>query len=236
MDRGELKNRFYSFLQASVTKGPWDETLSEEYIHEAHMRMWARVANLAEGFFRTFSLVNEVAGQSSYFLPANCHKVNSIERVVGANSPPYFLQRITYQPDLIQAFRSTVTTLVYPMPESYYQSGQKAFTLMRASQSSITGAFRVTYTFVPAKMTADNHVPFQQTAGSGGLGTDDLSAFHDLIAWYAIETAAMQSEEANIPLIMQRIQTRETELDRFLRDVNEQEPRFVNITDNAWEC
>jgi hypothetical protein len=134
------------------------------------------VAYQNAGFFRTTALVNEVAAQSIYNLPSLCFKVESIERVAGASSTPYFLQRISYQPETIQDSRTSFTPRL-PTPEQYYQDGQKTFTLARASSATTTNAFRVTYVYYPAKMVADTDVPFQKVAGVGGAGTDDLSPF-----------------------------------------------------------
>lgn len=236
MNLGELRTRFYDFLQASLTKGPWTQAIVDSYVHDGHMRLFHRIAHKAEGFFRTTDVVNETAGQSTYNLPLNCYRVDAIERIAGGASTPYFLQRISYQPDTIDVMRSRPSGIgsTYPAPEAYYPNGQKSFTLTRASAVTVTAAFLVTYSYVPAKMTAITDVPFQKTAGIGGIGTDDLASFHDIIAWYAIDTAAMQSEESLVPLVMQRLREREQELDVFLRNVNTQEPRFVSVTDNAW--
>jgi hypothetical protein len=206
----------------------------KEFVHQAHMSLFTKIANSSDRYFYKTATVNETAGVSQYDLPSDCYRVLRIERVVGGTSPlPYVLRVFQGNAPELETLRGTwpVSTVAPQGVESYFQHGLKWFELVRASTATVTGAFKVCYTARPARMTADNHVPFQSPAAvAPATAYDNLDEWHDIIAWRALESAMMKDEDTSSARVMQRCREREYELERFLSRANAQRPRFVNYT------
>ena len=242
MQLSDMRDYVYDFLQQTTSKGIVSQTEMERYIHDGHMRMFQQVAELMERFCWTQELLDEAENQTNYFLPSDCYRMLFLERVKAGNANlnvPYFIEKLeSVTPMNIDWFRNNSTT-PRGNNESYYQTGQKGFILLEASSQTQTEAFRATYIFRPAQMTANGHYPFRRTADLStdpdasipdGSGVDDLRDYHDIIPLYALEMCLMKEQDPVAMSIQAKRKERESELRNFLNSTNIQKPTHINYT------
>lgn len=246
MKRLDMKNYVANFLQVSptFTNENWTALEVEQYLRDHELTIATMVAEKFENFFCTSASLSEVASVSIISLPTNCFRVLKVERIAGGGAT-------TLTPIPLTKIQSNVTdeslarggrlfesqylgTQAFPM--YYAQHGQKQIELFPTPAGTTANALRVTYIYRPAMMTSDTHSPFQETAGVGGAGKDNLEEFHDILPKYAIEMCLIKEEAyQQADRIRNERMLRESQLVTFLSRMNVQEPKFVRYTDSdAW--
>jgi hypothetical protein len=238
MNLREIRDRVYNFLQAEEDRGLWGSAEIDGYIHDAHMKVFGYVAEAMEDFCVTTTTISEVASQADYDLPTDLVRLVWARRVVGSGGTlarPWPLRRISRS--AAEIYRSTPTgttsASVGSISDAFYLTGQRQITLLSTPSAAVTNSIQIRYVFRPAQMTQDDHVPFQQTAGSGGAGFDNLEEYHDLLWLDAAQLALMKEEsDAMAAGLSRRYSMRLEELQNHIDRVNIHEPRFVAPASN----
>lgn len=241
----QIENYVLNFLQADFTNGNWTQAEVDQYIRDHELAMAAMVAEKNENFFKTSSLVSEVASTATVSLPTNVFRVLKVERVVGAGATstnPLPLRKINRNIDEETVARGgawpygVAINSATAYPAYYSQHGQKQLELYPVPSQSNANSLLVTYIYRPASMLSGTHVPFQETAGTGGAGKDNLEEFHDILGKYAIEMCLVKEEAyPQADRIRQERLMREQQLVTYLSRMNVQEPRMVRQTQSVWD-
>lgn len=239
MNFGQLRTHAFDYLVSSPAQGPWTDAQMGRYINIAQYKVHGMVADEFEDFFSTTSTLSETSGTDTISLPTDLYRILSVERISGNNATvnsPIPLEKIDRRVSEIRAWRGAYpyTNGTAAFPCAYYAIGQKQIRLIPMPASTNTNSLRLTYIFRPAEMGSDIDVPFQQTAGSGGAGTDSLVEFHDVIAMYAVEMCLLTPGEENPALaesISARRSERENELKTYLARINLQANKRQEVTD-----
>jgi len=242
MNLKDLRDSVYDFLQAEEDRGLWSSQEIDRYIHQAHMKVFGYVAEAMEDFCVVTTTISEVADQADYDLPTDLVRLVWARRVVGSGGSltrPLPLRRVNRDAHEIYAQSPSLpgNSSTGDIADAFYLTGQKTMTLLDTPTAALTNSIQVRYVFRPAKMTQDTHVPFQQTAGAGGTGFDNLEEYHDLLWLDAAQLALMKEEsDAQVANLGRRYQTRISELQNHIDRVNIHEPRFVRQydEDNNW--
>lgn len=242
MTRLEIQTYALNMLQANVSgvdgAGIWSATELQQYIRDAELDLFLIVAATHENFFRTSSTLSEVAGTALISLPTNTYRLLRLERLIGLGAsstnpaPMIPVDRNDSSIELAKGRRYPFDndgTGVYPM---YYQMhGQKQIELLPTPSISATDSLKVIYVYRPAAMTADSHVPFQSSAGTGGAGTDNLSEFHDIIALSVVEKCMVKEESfAQSDRIRALRMEREAKLRQYLTSTQTQATRGMHVS------
>jgi hypothetical protein len=243
VNRGDIRNYAYDFLKTSESQGPWSVAEMDRYAQDAHMKMFGMVADTFEHFFAVTANLSEVTGVDLIQLPTDLYRILSVERIGGLQSTaqyPMFLTKIERTQNDINGWRgnpylySLIQTMAYPM--AYYAIGQKQIRLIPIPGASSTNSLRLSYIYRPTPLVGDTDVPFQQTAGTGGAGTDNLVEFHDILPLYMIEKCLLTPGEEN-PGLAGEVRSmrleRENELKTYLSRINLQAPRTMDVTDGV---
>jgi hypothetical protein len=237
MNLGTIRTRFWDFLQEDPTENHVLAAEAEEYIHQGHMELFQAIQAKQENFFLHDSLVGETASTKYVNMPSDLYKMLVLVRVSGGGASetnPIALRRAKMSAeeltsDVPRFFGSSQTQ----PPLLYVLAGQGRVLLYPTPAATIANSIRVYYVFRPARMTADAHDPLQRTAGAAGAGADTITDFHDYILWYALECAAAKEESTQLGWLSAKRQERRLALERYLKDCNSAEPRFVGESAGA---
>lgn len=242
----QLRAYLTNFLQANASgagAGIWTQTEMDQYLRDGELKMFLRVANKHENFFKTSTTLSEVANTSTINLPTNTYRLLKLERIVGFNASsvnPIAMNPIDRNVSSETVARSWDYLLVnggqaqYPM--NFQMHGQKQIELFPTPSTSATDSLKLTYVYRPASMSSGSDTPFQISAGAASAGTDNLEEFHDLIALYALEACLLKEEGyAQMDRITAKRREREAEMDAFLRQMQTQATRGPNITPDEWD-
>lgn len=236
MNLRELREAIYDFLQAEPDRGLWSSQEIDRYIHQSHMKLFGHVAEAMEDFCVTTVTISEVADQADYDLATDLVRLVWARRVVnssgGALTRPIPLRRVSR--NVIEVYRRSqggpsTSTSAGSLADAFYLTGQRQITLLVTPTASLTNSIQIRYVFRPAQMTQDIHVPFQQTAGIGGTGKDNLEEYHDLIWMYAAQIALLKEENMAMAGGLDSMYSRRLEeLQNHIDRVNIHEPQFVH--------
>ena len=245
MTRLEMQTAVFDLLQSNSSgagAGVWTPSEVQQYIRDYELKLFVMIAGVHENFFRTTTTLSEVAGTATVDLPTNNYRILELERISGAGSSavnPIPMVAISRTSDARDHARGTVLPIdssgsrAYPV--HFLTHGQKQIELVPVPSVSVTNSLKLGYVYRPAAMTADSHVPFQLSAGTGGTGTDNLAEFHDIIVLGAAEKAMLKEE--GYPQ-MDRIQSmrreREAELVRYLKSMQVQGPRYIGAAEREF--
>lgn len=193
MDLGELRTAAYDFTGMSATQNNVSPIEVDRYLNEGQNDLHSKIALRHQSFFTAEATLNEVAGAKLINLPVDTHFLLRVDRVKTSGSVggplPYTMQRFrnNYRDrDQGRSFLAGQISIPGPQERGYVQLGQKQIEIVPAPLTSLTGSLEISYIYRPALMTDDTHVPFQKTAGTGGIGLDNLVEYHDLIYLYAL--------------------------------------------------
>lgn len=210
------------------------DTELTDYVHHAHMSLSTMISSQGDRYFHKTATFNETAAQGVYDLPLDLERLLRLERVAGGYSGvlPRTIPSIGGNHNEIDVLRSVPPTLsTDPLTESYYQHGQKHIEFVNASLTTVANAFKAYYTFRPARMTADTHVPFMSPAAAApGTAYDNLDQWHDIIALRTLEMALLKAGDVSASAIGAKAEKREYDLRRFLGTAHKQRPRMVAYT------
>jgi hypothetical protein len=233
MDLGELREAVQDWTQQSSLDYIAAPSEINRYINESQRRIHQRVAAKQLNFFKSTALLSEVVGVNTVNLPSSLYRLVRLERIVGgfaSASHPAPMKRISDGNDTVWQSHGAYATRIQNYPHLYVMEGQKRIRLHPTPGISATDSMRVHYIFKPADMTADGHVPFQETAGTGGAGTDELSEYHDIIWKMASQMiAAKESDSEKYSLLKDQTSERMGELEFYLSNVDSG-PRWVNVS------
>lgn len=243
MNLGQLRDAVYDYMGESSTENHIASSEINRYLNEGQSQLFCAIAELFEGFFRTSTTLSEVADTAEIALPNNCYRVSRLDRLKnnggGALNLPYTMNRLADSRYSYDQSRG-VFGQIYGLREhetGYIQHGQTQIELVPAPKSSTTDSLKLYYVYRPAEMTDDKHVPFQATAGPGSGTLHDLQEYHDLIwKWALMYALGKEQATTQFQLIDRQYQQRMDELKKYLDRMNEQEPRFVNMSEeDDWD-
>ena len=235
MNLGELRTAAYDWLLMSSTENLASPTELNRYLNQAQRRLHRRVVMEQLNFFSATTDLSEAADTATIDLPTTLYEIQFIERIAGTNASeerPIPMRRIGKSND---SFYENRVNLRYGglsgssnrLPLTYAVEGKARIRLMPTPKNAQTNSIRLYYTFKAADMTADTHVPFQETAGTGGSGTDDLSEFHEIIWMMAAMLVASKEEDSpRYGLLRAELDTLLEELDQYVSSVDNS-PRWV---------
>lgn len=233
MNLGELREAVNDWVQQDSLDYIANPDEVNRYINESMRRIHQRVEGKQLNFFKATALLSEVAGTETITLPSSVYRVVRFERIVGLGASatrPSPMRRISDGNDTVWMASASRATGARSYPLHYVMEGQSRIRLVPTPGQSATNSIRVHYIFKPADMTADTNVPFQESAGSGGAGTDDLSEYHDIIWKMAAQMVAAKEENTGVySLLGDQVKERMVELELYLSHVDTG-PRFVNVS------
>lgn len=161
----------------------WSDAMLNTFIQRAFLSVYNTMANMRRGYFETTALINYVANQELYTLPATTVKLVLVERVDGLVPYPVNLRTI----DIIQKndYAQTPGNDLMPGREKYFVTGN-SIGIAPVPQSAVTGALKVWYVPVPALPAADGDT----------FPTEMTDLHHDCIAWGALMRAVVRDKQA----------------------------------------
>jgi len=240
-----IENYVLNFLQTSFTTGNWTQAEIDQYIRDSELMTHGMIAEKYENFFRTTSQLSVTANQALVDLPTNLYRTLEVDRIVGLGASTSNLLRLTKVERTVEHqwlaradgsffLLGGPNTTAYPM--YYRQHGQKQIELLPTPSATTANSLLIGYIYRPAAMAAGTHVPFQEVAGAGGSGKDNIEEFHDILGKYAIEMC-LNKEEAypQADRIRQERLWREGQLMDFLARMNVQEPKTIHETSSCWD-
>lgn len=239
MNLGDIRTAAYNYLGMTETQNSVSPLEVNQYINEAQYEVFGKVALRHQSFFTTEANLSEVAGAKYINLPTNTYFLLRIDRVLSSAGAvgqlPYTVNRIrnNYRDrDQGRTWLAGQVMTPGPVERGYVQHGQKKIEMLPAPPASITDSLLAVYIYRPAEMADDSHVPFQETAGTGGVGLDNLVEFHDLLYLYA-QSRMLQKEGAlqESVAIKSDFAARLESLQTTLQAMNLQEPDYVSQGD-----
>lgn len=237
MNLGQLKTAFYNAIGGSASNSHVSATEVVDFLNEEQRRLFHIIAAKEASFFEAITYLSEVASTEAINLPTDCYQVIRIQRVGGisgaSETNPFPMTAIQNSNDADwntnpgYSFESMVTNRT---PSFYQVVGQKKLRLRPRPTASNTNSLKLFYIYRPADMGSDANVPFQQVAGSGGAGLDNLADWHDLLWRGAVLQAYAKEADVEVYQLMRNeYQERMGELRAYLDRVY-QAPRFIQVS------
>lgn len=242
MNVAGFRERAQSALKTLFTpqKGSWSDTEFLNVLNEEHWALHAHIASLAVGAFETEDTIGETANNQTVNLPTNLYKLISLHRILGgsatADDPIEIIPIQRNVSDEAVARRLTQEGSAW----YYRMRGQKSFKIYPKPTVTLADCMLVTYIYLPAQLSADTDVPFQETAGTGGAGLDNFQEWHDIILHSVVQRLLEKNKEFD-KAAAYRVHKMErlSELARFLKPIASQEPRRPRYVgsphDDLWE-
>ena len=236
---GELKTAYFDHLQITPTSGHVDLSEGERHLNEAMRELHSLIAGKFEGFFETSALLNEVSGATEIALPTNLLRINRLRRLAGHGASatnPLPMHRVARSNADTVVSTTAADYGVYSAGQAnhlvYYPRGQKMIVLVIPAAANRTGSLELFYTYRPATMTADAHTPYQEVAGAGGAGLDNLEDWHHLI-WMRACLKAMSKEDDMATYQMHKQNTAEAMEEMWMAlALIDQSPRYMTVPED----
>lgn len=229
MNLQDLRDALYDHVGQSPDQGLLLPTEVDRLLHTAHMRLSSFIVAQKEDFFSFQTTISEVAGQESYPLPTQFQRLIFLERLKSSGGEelviPVPLRRVRRDQLSIYAL-AEIGVWGNPGPVAFYLRGQGTVVLVPKPTLTQTDSLRLTFTFRPAKMIAQNDMPFQLVSGPASNFSDVLEEYHDIIWMMAAEVVFGKEESSNQASHMKSlIHERLNELQQHLISINQAEPR-----------
>ncbi len=234
----ELRTAAYDWLLMSATENLASPAELTRYINEAQRRLHRRVVMEQLNFFSATADLNEVANTATVSLPVTLYEIQFLERISGSGASaerPIPMRRIGKGNDAAHENRVNLryggsSSSSNRIPLTYMVEGRTRIRLMPTPTSAQTGSLRLYYTHKVADMTADAHVPFQETARTDPAGYDDLSEYHEILWKMAAQQVLAKEEDSpRYGLLKDQVMTLLDELDQYVSSVDNS-PRWMQAT------
>lgn len=243
MTLDDLESYVKNFLQFDYGTGNWTQAEIQQYIRDEELRLFVHIDSKDEDWFSTSASISEVGGTSVYSLPTNFFKGIRVERVLGGLATqqlPVPMNVVDRNYSTIQRARGSWWPSTNPgtstIPMHYQFHGQRSIEIFPIPVVTLTNSIIVYYSARPNGMYTSTDVPFQIASGAGGSGTDNLSEWHDIIGLGACEKALLHEEAyEQADRVKALRQERLQELTAYLAQVNKQMPRYIHVTDAAFD-
>jgi len=239
MNLGELRDQAYNYTGQTATQNNSGPAEVDVYLNQGQNMVHGEVCRQFQSFFSTTGLLSEVADTSVINLPVDCYQLKRVERILPAGASgdvvPYTIPRIKENRHEIESGRFSYVgpeRFASPLERGYLQLGQKQIELVPAPAESRASSLKIYYISKPAAMTSNTHVPFQGTAGTGGIGKDDLEEFHDMLwMWAAIMMLNKEGSLQEAGALGSMFATRKMDLLNHLDQMNLSDPDYVSQED-----
>lgn len=161
-----------------VAEGFWEDAELNEFLNEGYYNLWDYLLSAKHHGAIAVTDLDIVADTAEIALPSDFHEARLVERVTSTGTVPLWWNERFDQPNYIQG--STVDD--YFLPNITFR-GQN-LVLEPTPDASLTGGVRLTYFFLPGRMSDDADVP--------DLAIHDF--YHDLMVYKAVLLAKAKEE------------------------------------------